>query len=118
MAFEREEFATAKTESNLSIRGLPHSLHTTVLVAEGTILSKVVPQLRHLYSNSGIHTPMGNSAIPGGIFQSVCPSNLRRDVGSPETAFFLAFFDAGGVKALDSLPVIEYSVARQSCPPY
>jgi len=48
---------TAKTESCLSTRSLSQLLQVMRLEEERTILSNVVPQSRHLYSNIGIELP-------------------------------------------------------------
>jgi hypothetical protein len=50
----REDLPTANTDSIFSTLGLSHFVQATAVVEEGTIFSKVVPQSRHLYSNSGI----------------------------------------------------------------
>jgi hypothetical protein len=54
-AAERATPATANTDHSLSTRGLSQFLHTTSTAEDATILSNVVPQSRHLYSNSGMH---------------------------------------------------------------
>jgi hypothetical protein len=50
----RDDPPTANTDNNFSTLALSHFLQATTVVEEETILSKIVPQSRHLYSNSGI----------------------------------------------------------------
>jgi hypothetical protein len=75
--------------------GLAHFLQATLVVEEGTIFSKVVPQSRHLNSKSGIQSSCWEySQTPAGL-QSP-PADLAGHVqgGCTTGAFFVAFSNA------------------------
>jgi hypothetical protein len=85
-AVERDDPATAKTDSNFFTRGLSHCLQTTSVDEEATILSKVVPQSRHLYSKSGIRTSVWEYSQSTAALQSPT-ANVAAAVAG---AFFVA----------------------------
>jgi hypothetical protein len=68
-------------------------LQATCVVEEGTIFSKVVPQSRHLNSNSGIaSSPCEYSQSPAGL-QSSLPRVWRAPAtGTPASGHFFWLF--------------------------
>jgi len=85
----REDPPTAKTESNFSTCRLAQRLHTTEVVDEATIFSKVSPQSRHLYSKRGILDSSWQYNQPPGSLQGLKSAPV---FGAAHTAaaFFLA----------------------------
>ena len=111
-AADRDDDPTAKTDKSFSTFELSHFLQATLDLEEGTIFSKVVPQSRHLYSNSGMGISCWQYKLSHGWFAIGATGRMSVQNGCTGGAFFLAFFGESPLKSLDTVVVIEYIVAR------